>query len=143
MARIMARTATAGRRLRPVLSRLPVAAGFRDLPGREPTWAERWLEHPRAAGPFWAPMQCAPVPDRITVPVLVGGWHDLFIEQTLEQYRTLSGRGVPARLLAGPWTRLDIGSQAGVAMTESLAWLGRWPPPGAVTQLPVAPAASR
>ncbi len=131
MARTMARTVTADRRLRPVLSRLPVATGFRELLGREPTWAERWLEHPRAADPFWAPMQCAPALDRITVPVLVvGGWHDLFIEQALEQYRTLSGRGVPARLVVGPWTHLDIGSQGGVAMTESLAWLDRYAGPG-------------
>ncbi len=131
LARTMARTATADRRLRPVLGRLPVAAGFRDLLGREPTWAERWLEHPRPADPFWAPMQCAAALARIAVPVLVvGGWHDLFIEQTLEQYRILSERGVPARLVVGPWTHLDIGSQGGVAMTESLAWLDRHAGPG-------------
>jgi predicted acyl esterase len=60
-------------------------------------------------------MQCAPALDRITA---------------LEQYRTLSGRGVPARLLVGPWTHLEIGSQGGAAMTESLAWLGRYAGPG-------------
>jgi hypothetical protein len=131
LARTLARTATADRRLRPVLGRLPVADGFRDLLGREPAGAERWLEHPRPDDPFWAPMQCAPALDRITAPVLVvGGWHDLFIEQALEQYRALSGRGVPARLVVGPWTHLDIGSQGGVPMTESLAWLDRYAGPG-------------
>jgi putative CocE/NonD family hydrolase len=61
---------------------------------------------------------------------VVGGWHDLFIEQTVEQYRALSGRGVPARLLVGPWTHLEIGSQGGAAMNESLAWLDRYAGPG-------------
>ena len=127
MLRAMARMTTADRRLRPVLDRLPVAAGYRDLLGREPTWSERWLEHPQATDPFWGPMQCGAALERVTVPVLlVGGWHDLFIEQTLEQYRTLAARGVPTRLLVGPWAHLDITSQGAVALTESLAWLDRY-----------------
>ena len=127
MLRAMARMTTADRRLRPVLDRLPVAAGYRDLLGREPTWSERWLEHPQATDPFWGPMQCGAALERVTVPVLlVGGWHDLFIEQTLEQYRTLAARDVPTRLLVGPWAHLDITSQGAVALTESLAWLDRY-----------------
>ena len=127
----IARTATAERRLRPALDRLPVQAGYRDLLGREPAWAERWLEHPQATDPFWAPLQCGPALDRITVPVLlVGGWHDLFIEQTLEQYRALAARDVPVRLLVGPWAHLDITSQGGPAVVDSLAWLDRFAAPG-------------
>ena len=127
MLRAMARMTTADRRLRPVLDRLPVTAGYRDLLGREPTWSERWLEHPQAADPFWGPLQCAAALQRVTVPVLlVGGWHDLFIEQTLEQYRTLAARGVPTRLLVGPWAHLDLNAQGTVALTESLAWLDRY-----------------
>ena len=60
--------------------------------------------------------------ERITAPVLlVGGWQDLFIEQTLEQYRTLAGRGVPVRLLVGPWAHLDLTSQGAVAINERIA----------------------
>ena len=60
----------------------------------------------------------------------MGGWHDLFIEQTLEQYRALAARGVPVRLLVGPWAHLDLTSQGGVAINESLAWLDRYAGPG-------------
>jgi predicted acyl esterase len=92
MLRAMVRMATAERRLRQVLQDLPVAARYADVIGREPAWSERWMEHPQASDPFWAPMQCGPALERITAPVLlVGGWQDLFIEQTLEQYRTLAG----------------------------------------------------
>jgi uncharacterized protein len=88
------------------------------------------MEHPQASDPFWAPMQCGSALERITVPVLlVGGWHDLFIEQTLEQYRTLAGRGVPVRLVVGPWAHLDLTAQGGVAINESLAWLDRYASP--------------
>jgi uncharacterized protein len=123
----MARMVTADRRLRPALNRLPVEDGQRELLGREPTWSERWLEHPQPSDPFWTPLQCGAALDRISVPVLVvGGWHDLFIEQTLEQYRRLAARGVPARMVVGPWTHLDLTSQGGVAVNESLAWLDRY-----------------
>ena len=127
MLRAMTRMTMADRRLRPALDRLPIAAGYRDLLGREPTWSERWLEHPQPADPFWGPLQCGAALERVTVPVLVvGGWHDLFIEQTLEQYQTLAARGVPTRLIVGPWAHLDITSQGAVALTESLAWLDRY-----------------
>jgi putative CocE/NonD family hydrolase len=131
MARGMARMVTAERRLRGVLNGLPLAARFADVIGREPAWSERWMDHPQASDPFWAPMQCGAALERITVPVLlVGGWQDLFIEQTLEQYRTLAGRGVPVRLLVGPWAHLDLNSQGTIAINESLAWLDRYAGPG-------------
>ena len=135
MLRAMTRMTTAERRLRPVLDRLPVAAGYGDVIGREPTWSERWMEHPQATDPFWGPMQCGAALERTTVPVLlVGGWHDLFIEQTLEQYQTLAGRGVPVRLVVGPWAHLDLNSKgAAVALPESLAWLDRYAGLGAKT----------
>ena len=127
----LVRLVTAERRLRPVLDRLPVTAGLRDVLGREPAWSERWLEHPQVTDPFWAPLQCGAALDRITVPVLlVGGWHDLFIEQDLEEYRRLTARGVPTRLLVGPWTHLDLTTKGAAAVVESLAWLDRYAGPG-------------
>ena len=128
MLRAMTRMATAERRLRPVLGRLPVAAGYGDVIGREPAWSERWMEHPQATDPFWSPMQCGTALERITVPVLLlGGWHDLFIEQTLEQYQTLASRKVPVRLVVGPWAHLNLNAKgAAVALPESLAWLDRY-----------------
>jgi putative CocE/NonD family hydrolase len=127
----LVRLATAERRLRPVLDRLPVAAGIRDLLGRELTSSERWLEHPQLDDPFWTPLQCGAALERITVPVLVvGGWQDLFIEQTLEQYRTLAARDVPTRLLVGPWAHLDLTNKGAAAVVESLAWLDRYASPG-------------
>jgi uncharacterized protein len=123
----MVRTVTADRRLRPALDRAPVTAGARDLLGTEAPWFDTWLEHPDLTDPFWAPLQCGAALERISVPtLLVGGWQDLFLEQTLEQYRALAARGVPTRLIMGPWTHLDAATRAGPAFAESLAWLERY-----------------
>lgn len=122
----MVRTATADRRLRRALDRAPVTEGARDLLGTGAPWFETWLEHPQLTDPFWAPLQCAAALERISVPtLLIGGWQDLFLEQTLEQYGVLAARGVPTRLLVGPWTHLDTATKAGPAFAEGLAWLER------------------
>jgi putative CocE/NonD family hydrolase len=125
------RAVCAARRLRPALDRMPVTAGAHDLLGDDAVWLERWLEHPQLSDPFWAPLQCGAALQASTVPTLiVGGWQDLFIEQSLEQYRALAARGVPARLLVGPWTHLEAGTQGSEAVNEGLAWLGRYAGPG-------------
>jgi putative CocE/NonD family hydrolase len=137
------RSFTAERRLRPALDRLPVTAGAHDLLGDEATWLDRWLEHSQLTDPFWAPLQCGAALKRIEVPVLlVGGWQDMFIEQTLEQYRALAGRGVPTRLIVGPWTHSDVGAKAGPAVVESLAWLDRYAGTGRAVSEPAAPDSS-
>jgi len=123
----LVRTATADRRLRPALDRTPVSAGARDLLGTEAPWFETWLEHPDPADPFWAVLQCRAALERISVPtLLVGGWQDIFLEQTLEQYRALAARDVPTRMIIGPWTHVDSVTRSGPACAESLAWLDRY-----------------
>ena len=80
----MVRQITANRRLRPALDRAPVSAGARDLLGAGAPWFETWLEHPELTDPFWAPLQCGAALERISVPtLLIGGWQDLFLEQTI------------------------------------------------------------
>jgi uncharacterized protein len=129
------RMATTERRLRPALNGMPVTASARDLLGAGAPWFEGWLEHPEVTDPFWAPLQCGAALEKIQVPtLLVGGWQDLFLAQTLEQYRVLSGRGVPTRLVVGPWTHLDVGMRGGEAIAESLSWLDRYLGPRATAE---------
>jgi putative CocE/NonD family hydrolase len=56
--------------------------------------------------------------------LLVGGWQDLFLDQTLEQYFTLRDRGVEVALTIGPWTHLGVGTRGARQINrESLSWL--------------------
>ncbi|WP_131827940.1 CocE/NonD family hydrolase [Mycolicibacterium fortuitum] len=120
------RTATANRRLREPLNSFPLSEGAATLLGDGAPWFDGWLKHPSLDDPFWADMQHGDGLQRLSVPtLLVGGWHDLFLEQTLEQYAALRQRGVPVRLLVGSWTHVDLMYRGGPAVAESLAWLQR------------------
>jgi uncharacterized protein len=119
--RMLWRTVTAERRLAGTMNRLPLAATGADLDGDAP-WYHEWLAHPDRGDPYWAAFSAAAALDRVTVPtLLVSGFHDFFIEQTVRQYQALRARGVPTRLTIGPWSHLSL--DLGVAMRETIAWL--------------------
>ncbi len=114
--RLMAR-ATAG---------LPVGEAGRTLLGEGAPWYESWLEHAEHDDPFWAPTQLQTALERTEIPVLLlTGWQDLFLEQTLAQYKHLRGRGVPVAVTIGSWSHSDMLTRgAPTVLRESLAWLG-------------------
>lgn len=64
--------------------------------------------------------------ERTEIPVLLlSGWQDLFLEQTLEQYGRLRERGVDVAMTIGPWTHSHMMTKAApTAIRESLDWLG-------------------
>ncbi|OFB35862.1 hypothetical protein BA059_27360 [Mycolicibacterium sp. (ex Dasyatis americana)] len=124
--RNLVRMATADRRLRVPLQQFPLSRGARTILGDTAPWFDGWLEHPDLTDRFWAEMQHGAALQRLSVPtLLVGGWHDLFVEQTLEQYAALHQRDVPVRLVVGSWSHLDFMVRGGPAVAESLAWLER------------------
>lgn len=124
--RRLAVQAGAARRLERATLGLPLGAAGRDLLGKGSPWYESWIEHPEADDPFWANMRMTAALDRCEVPVLlITGWQDLFLEQTLVQYRHLRDRGVDVAMTIGPWAHVDMVTKAGgVAAGETLSWLG-------------------
>ena len=107
------------------VARLPVGVAGRTLLGVGAPWYESWLEHPEHDDPFWAPLQLQAALDRTEIPVLLlTGWQDLFIEQTLAQYAQLRGRGVRVAMTIGSWTHSDMLMKgAPTVQRESLSWL--------------------
>jgi uncharacterized protein len=123
--RAMARAATADRRLKSGLGGLPlVDAGEQVLGGVSP-WYRDWASHPDPADPYWEPMRAGAALDRVQVPVLlISGWQDLFLDQTLDQYARLRDRDVDVALTVGPWKHVDLGGKGSpVVVRESLDWL--------------------
>jgi putative CocE/NonD family hydrolase len=81
-----------------------------------PTLLDALTEGERAFdGPFWRVRSPIEVIDRIDVPTfLVGGENDLFQRGTPLLYEALRRRGVPARLVIGPWNHLQGAVGAGL-----------------------------
>jgi putative CocE/NonD family hydrolase len=67
------------------------------------------------AGPFYDVRSPLRVINKVDVPTfVVGGEYDLFQRSEPLIYNALRARGVPTRLLIGPWTHLDASSGAGL-----------------------------
>lgn len=123
--RALVRHMRARRALAEATNSLPLGKAARTLLGTGAPWFESWLEHPEHDDPHWAPLQLHQALERTQVPVLLlSGWQDLFLEQTLSQYQRLRGRGVQVAVTLGPWTHGQLMSKgAPTVIRESLEWL--------------------
>jgi len=104
---------------------VPFGAAARDLLGSGAPWFETWAEKPEPGDPFWERLRFPDALDRAEVPVLLlGGWQDLFVGQTVQQYRHLAQRGVNVAMTIGPWTHVQMITK-GLALStrETLDWL--------------------
>jgi uncharacterized protein len=119
------RQLTATRRLRPAMNGLPLGEAGRKVLGNGAPWYESWLEHGDVTAEYWRPTQLNAALDRAQVPVLlVGGWQDIFVRQTLRQYEHLRKRGVDVALTIGPWTHLQMTAKAlRRASQDSFDWV--------------------
>jgi putative CocE/NonD family hydrolase len=123
--RVAIRQLLAYRRVTRAAGGLPMGEAARGLLGNGAPWYESWLEHTEPDDPFWEPLRFNAALDRVQVPVLlIGGWQDIFIRQTLEQYRQLDRRGVDVALTVGLWTHTQLLTKGLATITrESLSWL--------------------
>jgi uncharacterized protein len=123
--RRLARMLTAAKVVARVAGEAPMGAAARRLLGTGAPWYESWLARPEADDPYWTPRRMTDALDRAEVPILLlTGWQDVFLDQTLLQYRRLRDRGVTVAITIGPWTHGDMTTRgAGRLSRESLAWL--------------------
>jgi uncharacterized protein len=119
------RTATSPRRLRAAMHGLPLVRAGEDLLAGGAPWYRDWASRRHADDPFWDPMRLEAALEKVTVPVhLIGGWQDIFLRQTLEQYDRLHRREVDVALTVGPWTHVGtLRDGGGVVTRETLGWL--------------------
>jgi len=104
---------------------LPLGVGVRTLLGEGAPWFESWVEHTDRADPFWDAVRFNEALDRVRVPVLlVGGWQDIFLRQTLQQYSHLRRRDVDVALTIGPWTHAQLLTKGlRIGVRDTLDWL--------------------
>lgn len=116
---------TSARRLRPILRSAPMVDAAVDHFGDQAPWFGERLIRDDIDTDYWAPMRHGGALQRATIPILIqGGWQDIFLAQTIQQYRTLRSRGVEVALTVGPWVHMAMRSGAGpVTLPETLDWL--------------------
>jgi len=104
---------------------MPLSAVGRAALGPDAPLFESWLTHPDRTDNFWEPQRFDDALNRCRVPVLlINGWQDLFLDQTLEQYRRLRERGVEVALTIGPWVHARmLRKGASTFVPEALDWL--------------------
>ena len=115
----------AQRKVARAVGEVPLGAGTRKLLGTGAPWFESWIEHSEQDDSFWNARRFGEALDRVRVPVLLlSGWQDIFLKQTLQQYGHLRDRGVDVALTVGPWTHAQmLGKGLGICARESLDWL--------------------
>lgn len=118
--------ATTPRRMAKAFNTLPMGKAATDLLGRGAApWYHDWLQHPNLNDGFWRCSQLGAALDRVQLPImLIGGWQDIFLNQTLEQYQRLRQRGIDAVLTVGPWTHAQMvaPAAAGLQIRDALDW---------------------
>jgi putative CocE/NonD family hydrolase len=93
--------------------------------GNRAPWFRERLTRDDIDADYWQPMRHGGALERVNFPVLIqGGWQDIFLPQTIEQYRALRTRGVDVALTVGPWVHMAMRTGAGpVTFPETLDWL--------------------
>ncbi|MGO3153485.1 MAG: CocE/NonD family hydrolase [Galactobacter sp.] len=85
-------------------------------------WLHERLVRSDLDDPYVASMRHARALEVSTVPTLIiAGWQDIFLPQSIEQYQALAARGVETRLIAGAWTHTDMDNT--VVRPAVLDWL--------------------
>lgn len=81
-----------------------------------------WLEHNSPTDEWWRPVDFSETLAHIAAPVhLLGGWYDIFLPQTLDDYRRLRQAGRQPYLTVGPWAHTTP-TMFSFMVRESLAW---------------------
>ncbi|MFC0112002.1 CocE/NonD family hydrolase [Kibdelosporangium aridum] len=118
----LVRMVRAERRLASTVARLPLRGAMDEVGGNGAPWYDEWVDHTDVTDPCWRPFRVTEALQRTTVPtLLIGGWHDYFLDQTLEQYSALRSRGIDVALTIGPWTHLTVDNK--ISIPQAISWL--------------------
>ncbi|GJC99377.1 hydrolase [Colletotrichum higginsianum] len=112
-----------GGHLDPLTRSVPLEPALRRYFGDRAPWLFHNISHPDLDDESWAPLRHGKALEKADIPILLTtGWHDVFFEQTIEQYHALNQRGCVVALRIGPGAHLDAYGP-GDSARETLQWL--------------------
>jgi len=111
------------RRLRAVLTDLPLGDLDQRATGTAVSWFREAFANPAREGAYWAARDFSAGVPGVRAPVqFVGGWYDILLPWMLEDFAALQAAGRRPQLLIGPWTHTAPGLAA-AGHRDGIAWL--------------------
>jgi uncharacterized protein len=102
---------------------LPLTGAYPPAVGGRVEWFDRYLAHPAADDPFWDTRRVAPRLPAAPPVSLLGGWHDVCVDPTLDLYQRLRSAGREVRLTVGPWNHTSgFNKDMPIVFGEALRW---------------------
>ena len=112
----------AARKLPVAEASLPLRYSDRIAAGGDADYFQLWLDN-EVRSEYWDTADVQRFVPRMPVPVyLQAGWHDPFLSDVIDNYRTLREKRQQLRLIIGPWNH-GGGLARGDVMRESFDWL--------------------
>ena len=118
------------RRLRPLLSELPLETLDERVAGAPVSWFREGLSAVDPATPYWSSRDYAAGVAKVTAPVqMITGWHDILLPWMLEDYAALQSAGRTVQLVIGPYRGVDTMSSGATrrASPRKRSRATRWP----------------
>ncbi|MBP7998719.1 MAG: CocE/NonD family hydrolase [Chloroflexi bacterium] len=101
---------------------LPLIDAPKTMLGHPVQFWQDWISHDQPGDEWWLAVDFTADVPHITAPnLMIGGWYDIFLPQTLRDYQMLRQAGQQPYLTIGPWAHTDLPLMP-VALRESLAW---------------------
>ena len=121
--RMLAHILAAPKRLAPVFSGLPEADAARAALGNTAPWFTDWLSHYDLDDPYWKPFDYSDGV-KTTAPILLyGGWQDIFLRSTNQQWEQLQEANADNRLTLGEWFHTAPSNNAAqLIVSAALNW---------------------
>ncbi|KAH7120000.1 galactose-binding domain-like protein [Dendryphion nanum] len=102
--RMMFKSIGSMRRLQPVIRSIPLWQNVERHLGGSAPWLGNIVTQPNLEDPYYQPMKLSQALENTNIPILLlSGWYDVFLGQTMEQYFRLRDRGVKVAMTIGPW----------------------------------------
>lgn len=101
---------------------LPLAHADRRLLGHSVQFYQDWWSHPDPQEEYWKSVTPYDRLERVTADAhLFGGWYDILLRETLDDYAALRRLGRRPYLTIGPWSHLDMGGLL-ESLRQGVAW---------------------
>ncbi|KAF9765224.1 hypothetical protein IL306_002540 [Fusarium sp. DS 682] len=111
--------------LAPLMNTVPLQDQIDAFFGDKAPWLNQALNHPDIEDPSWSRLRHTEALEKADIPILlISAWHDIFLDQTMEQYQRLHERGCNVALTICAGGHMEIMNRETTG--DTFAWLEKY-----------------